>query len=71
MRVGPQNVSNGWQGPFGGVGATDYVAVTHRQEFIKPITGWAVTGGSADVLRLHNPGAGAITVNVLIMGTIA
>ncbi len=31
--------------------------------------GWPVTGGSADVLRIHNPSANAITYRIAMVGT--
>ena len=33
--------------------------------------GWTVTGGTADVLRVHNPGANEITYKIAIVGTSA
>ena len=68
VRVGPQNVTNGWQGPFGGVGASDYVDVFHHQRFVDPFTGFAVTAGTGDILRIHNPGGSSVTVDVVIAG---
>jgi hypothetical protein len=69
IRVGPQNVSNGWQGPFGGVGANDYEQVYHHFRRSNPFSGWTVTAGSADILRIHNPGGSAVDVDVIILGT--
>lgn len=31
--------------------------------------GWTVEGGSADVLRVHNPGGNAVTYRIVIVGT--
>jgi len=33
--------------------------------------GWAVAGGSADVLRIANPNAGSVTYKIAILGTSA
>src|SRR5690606_13677778 len=34
-----------------------------------PYTGYAVTGGSADILRIYNDGVGAITYDLIVKGT--
>jgi hypothetical protein len=67
--VGPQNVANTWQGPFGGTGATAYEEV--YEIFLKATryTGWTVTAGTGDLLRITNPGASDVDVDVLIIGT--
>lgn len=69
LRVGPQNVSNGWQGPFGGVGATCYQTVFHHLRWTEPYTGFDITAGTGDILRIHNPGAGTVVAHVLILFT--
>ena len=35
-----------------------------------PVDGYTVTGGSADVLRIRNPGANSISYNIYIAGTV-
>ena len=37
--------------------------------FVAPIAGYAVTGGSADIIRVFNIGTGPITYDVIIKGT--
>ena len=60
-----------WEAPFGDAGdslrlpADSCVLLTNRK------TGWTVTGGSADVLRVHNPGGTAVTYRLVIAGTSA
>lgn len=69
VRVGPQGVTNAWQGFWGGVGATVYSVgdpVIHGKA---GGTAVAVTAGTGDILRLNNPNAGSITVQVHILGT--
>lgn len=34
-------------------------------------TAWALTGGSADVLRVANPGASAVTYDIIVIGSSA
>jgi len=34
-----------------------------------PVDGYAVTAGSGDILRVHNPSAGAVTYQIAIWGT--
>lgn len=69
LRVGPQNVTNGWQGPWGGVGATVYTDVYNWSVLVNnPWTGHAVTAGTADILRLNNPTGVTVTHRTLIFG---
>jgi hypothetical protein len=69
LRVGPQGVANAFQGPHGGVVAGNYVEVKNFSEYInEPITGYTVTAGTGDVLRVNNPGGGSVTYNILIIG---
>jgi len=61
--------SNPWFAPFNS--ATDHVKapadscvlLTNRK------TGWTVTNSSADVLRVYNPGAAAVSYRLVIAGT--
>ena len=70
LRFGPQNVANAWQGPFGGVGATVYFDVLDHFLLVNftGVNGWAVTAATADILRINNPSAGAVTYNIAILG---
>lgn len=68
LRVGPQNVTNGWQGFWGGTGATVYDTVDHSMRWSDPYTGKTVTAGTADILRINNPSGVSVTVHVLILG---
>lgn len=67
VRVGPQSVSNAWQGPFGDT--SDYLNVHEWQAIANPNSGgWTVTAGTGDILRIHNPGGSSVDVHVLIVG---
>jgi hypothetical protein len=69
LRVGPQGLANAWQGPFGGVTAPCYKEVTHWELIVnEPVAGYLVTPGTADLLRVNNPGAGSVTYNILLAG---
>lgn len=68
LRVGPQNQSNAWQGPWGGTGSTVYQTVTHHWHFYSPVAGVAVTAGTGDVLPVYNPGATSVTYALLLAG---
>jgi hypothetical protein len=68
LRVGPQNVANGWQGPFGGTGAQAYVEFDQFQKFARTYTGWTVTPATGDILRVNNPGA-TTDYAILVAGT--
>lgn len=70
LRVGPQGQTNAWQGPFGGVGATDYVEFGQRWDTVNSYAGWSVTSGSADVLSIYNPGADPVTYSILLIGIV-
>lgn len=57
-------------GPFGA--ATHTIAVPPGGQFLisAPKTGWTVTGGSADLLKLANSGAGsAVAFDIIVVGT--
>jgi hypothetical protein len=61
--------SNPWFAPFNSSSdhvkapADSCVLLTNRK------SGWTVTGGSADVLRVHNPGGAAVSYRIVIAGT--
>jgi hypothetical protein len=70
LRVGPQGVANAWQGPHGGVAAGNYITV-HRSLFhVEPYTGWTVTAGTGDILRINNPGAGTVNYRIWLGGEV-
>jgi hypothetical protein len=59
-----------FQGPFGAV--EDTIAIPPGGQFMisAPKTGWAVTGGSTDLLKLANSSSGsAVVFDVIILGT--
>lgn len=62
------NVTNGWVGPFGAATHTMTVASgCALLNFNKETAGWAVVGGTGDLLRL-TPGAANTSVTVVIAG---
>lgn len=66
------NVTNGFVGPFGA--AAHQVTVPPGGMFLvcAPDAGWAVTAGTADLLRVANSGAGTdVTLDIVIVGTSA
>lgn len=69
LLVGPQNITNAWQGPWGGVGATVYTTVLHSHVFaFDPYTGFAVAAGTGDILGIYNPGASSVTYDIFLLG---
>jgi hypothetical protein len=69
VRVGPQGVANAWQGPWGGTGATNYTEVGNWLPVVNhPTTGYPVTSGTAEALRVNNPTGGGVTYRILIAG---
>ena len=69
LRVGPNGVSNAFQGPWGAVTANVYNTITNFDCIVnEPIAGYTVTDGTGDILPIHNPGAGSVTYNVIILG---
>lgn len=69
LRFGPQNVANAWAAGFGALGATLYKDVFDWEVLVNnKWAGVAVTAGSADVLRINNPGAGTVTYRLLVIG---
>ena len=62
--------SNGFTGPFGG--ATHTVQVKAGGVFLiaHPGTGWTVTAGTGDILKMANSaGTTSVTYSVIILGT--
>lgn len=68
LRIGPRGVSNAAQLNYGGVAATDYVAITQWHVLYEPVAGYTITAGTADILGLFNPGAGSVTYSILMAG---
>lgn len=66
LRIGPQGVTNTFVGPFGD--ASDYEQFYDFCVKSNPYTGWAVTAGTADIFRVHNPSAVSVTYNLVIVG---
>jgi hypothetical protein len=69
VQVGPKGITNAWQGPWGGVGATVYEQVAFRKEWIGIAAGLAVTPSTAMIFGVYNPGAATITVQIVIAGS--
>jgi hypothetical protein len=60
------NATNPWVGPMGASGTID---VFDALELYHPGTsGWAVTAGTGDILKINNGGAASITYCILIAG---
>ena len=69
LRIGPNGVANAWQGPFGGVGAGVYLTTNLTLPLIDiSATGWPVTAGTGDILRVSNPGAAPLDYVLFVMG---
>jgi hypothetical protein len=69
IRVGPQNETNGWQGPFPVVTANGWFEV--RDALVlgsRYADGIGAVSGTNKILRLYNPGAGSVTVQVWLIG---
>jgi hypothetical protein len=69
LKVGPQNQSNGWQGPFSVVTANGWV----RVDWLCLLAcGYGSGIGAVDathkVLRVDNPGAGSVTYDIWLLG---
>lgn len=65
--------SNQFVGPFGAAAHTIAVKPGGFMGFVAPdATGWAVTAGTGDLLRIANSGAGSsVTYDVVIIGASA
>lgn len=66
LEIGPAGVSNAFLGPF--ADASDKLTFLDHIRLSNPYTGWAVTGGTVDIMRLRNPSASALTATVVILG---
>lgn len=69
LRVGPQGRSNANQLWFQAA-TTNFWEETYSYVLKdRPVTGWAVTAASTDVLSIYNPTGSSITYAVWLMGT--
>lgn len=64
IRIGGATAS-GWVGPFGTT--ADFVSVGRGFSYQQASSGWAVTAGSADILRIATTGVGT-NYNIIITG---
>ena len=69
LRLGPRGVTNGWQGPWGGVGASNYATVPHIFDVNDGYDLWAAVGAGAKILSIYNPGLAAVAGTLLVAGT--
>lgn len=61
--------TNGFVGPFGAATHTAAVRPGGELLFVAPATGWPVTPGTGDQLRIANGGAGTpVTYDIVIIG---
>lgn len=71
VRIGPQGVTNAWQGPWGGVAAGNYLTVLSRAWIAcDGYTGHAVTAGTGDILRIHNASGVSVDYHLWIIGIV-
>lgn len=68
LNLGPLGVTNAWQGPWGGVAATNYCAVPDKFEQSDPSAAWPVIDSTHKVLTLSNPTASAVAGTLLLAG---
>lgn len=62
--------SNGFTGPFGGATHTVAVKPGGVALFAHPGTGWTVTAGTGDILKvLNSAGTTGVTYKIVILGT--
>jgi hypothetical protein len=72
LRVGPQGLAQAFQGPWGGVTATDFTNVDNWCTVINnPWSGYPIVAGATDKIQVHNPSAVSVTYNVLAVGQTA
>ena len=67
------SVTNSILTPFNGINTAQLVigADSAAMPIVNKKDGFAVTVGTGDVLRINNPGAGAVTYQIAILGTSA
>lgn len=63
--------SNAWAGPFGATTHTVTVQPGGLLAIVAPKTGWAVTAGTGDLLKIANAAAGSIDYDLVLIGTSA
>lgn len=68
LRIGPQNQAAAAQLWFGGTGATVYDTVYETVEHRMTYAGWTITGTTADILPIYNPGGSAVIYAIWLMG---
>lgn len=68
VRFGPQGVTNGANLWFQAATTNFYMEVFDFMMQTDEYTGWAITAGSADAVRINNPTGGSVTVSVAIWG---
>lgn len=72
IRVGPQNETNGWLGPWSVITANGYTVVYRRLYMDFPFDGSLTTvDATHKILRLYNPNAGTVAGSIVITGTNA
>lgn len=67
VRLGPQGVTNAFQGPWGGVAAANYLLIDDWLFLPSPVVGWTVDG-THKILTVNNPGAGSVSGVIEIAG---
>lgn len=64
------NGASPFQGPLGASASTVSVAPSGVYA-VADLTGWAVTAGTGDILKVSNPGASAATYDIAVLGASA
>ena len=64
------NGTNPFQGPFGAAASTVSVGPSGLYA-VADLTGWTVTAGTGDILKISNPGASAATYDIAVLGASA
>lgn len=68
LQVRP-GASNGFVGPFGAAGQHVHVRAGGALVFAAPQTGWTVTAGTGDILRVTNAAGASAIYSIEIVGT--
>ena len=73
LRIGPQNVSNAWPGPWGGSGATVYLEIEDTFIFYSHYDGGlgTVTATTGDIFPIANQSGSNLTYDIWIIGVSA
>lgn len=69
VRVGPQNLSNANALGFGAVGSTSYLEVRNFLVIENPSLAGFTVDSTHKLVRINNPGADAVVVNIIAIGT--